>query len=41
MYVVLYRNQKWPKYIIARSTYILYYITYRSEGVPIVDPLGR
>ena len=40
-YVAPRRNQKWPKYIIVHSTYIIYYITYKSEGVPIFDPLGR
>ena len=40
-YVAPRRNQKWPKYIIVHSTYIIYYITYKSEGVAIFDPLGR
>ena len=40
-YVAPRRNQKLPKYIIVHSTNIIYYITYKSERVPIVDPLGR
>ena len=40
-YVAPRRNQRWPKYIIVHSTYIIYYITYKSEGVLIFDPLGR
>ena len=32
-YVAPRRNQKWPTHIIVHSTYIIYYITYKSEGV--------
>ena len=40
-YVAPRRNQKWPKYIIVHGTYIISYITNKSEGVPMFDPSGR
>ena len=44
-YVAPRRNQKLPKYITVHSTdhstYIIYYITYKSEGVANLDPIMK